>query len=271
MKKLNLALLCLACVAMLASCKNKVENPEPTVKIHEEEGFVKDGDQINVNEYFKFGFDVASNAETGKELKSLVVTYAGETETLDLTGLKEYFYTNEIKFTVAKDDILEESITATVTDVDDETATATINLTINLAQPLATTPIEWVKIGHSVQDLSAYGLLWKTTNYKDPFTHILPAEGCTLYACSGYGDDYAELTTDVELAAYFQKLMEMTVLPASINTEEYNKVDCNASANYNDLLITKDASGAYHAILIKRAQIASVSAGTQITITGEAK
>ena len=92
-----------------------------------------------------------------------------------------------------------------------------------------------------------------------------------LFACAGYGDDFATIETDLDLANYFTNLTEMTLLPESINTTEYNKVDCNpANKNYNDLLITKDAQGNLHAILIEHANVTYTTA-TQITITGQAK
>ena len=276
MKKLALALACLVSVAFFASCTEKVENPEPSIAILAEEGYVADNSVVDLNAEVNFGFVVASNAETNKGLTTLVVSIDGtEWANKDLTGMTEYTYTDKVTYTPERDEIIGTSvITAIVTDEAGETATATINLQINNpAQPLEATPIEWVKVGHNVADLSEYGLEWKTTNYKEPFTHIFPAEGCMLFACSGHGDIFETLTTDLELAAYFNVLNEMTVYPETINTTEYNKVDCNpANKDYNDLLITKDAEGNYHAILIQHATVGSSAGGsTQITITGQAK
>jgi hypothetical protein len=270
MKKLALALVCLVSVAFFASC---TPEGDPTIQVLNEEGYVQNGDVVNINTDFNFGFVMASSAETGKELASLILKIDDEDpDTITLTGT-EYTYRGTLRYEITRDEIVKEStITAIVTDAAGKTATATLNLSINNpAQELVATPIEWVKTGHNVQDLSAYGLLWKETNYKEPFTHIFPADGCMLFACSGYGDDFDNIKTDLDLAAYFNNLSEMAILPESINTAEYNKVDCNpANKDYNDLLITKDADGNFHAILIKHATVGYTTA-TVITITGEAK
>lgn len=270
MKKLALALVCFASLAFFASCSPE---GEPTIQVLNEEGYVKNGDVVDVNTEFNFGFVMASSIVTNSELTSLVIKVDDdEPETIALTG-KEYTYKGALVFELKRDDIIGTStITAIVTDAAGKTASTSITLSINNpAQELETSPIEWVKTGHNCQDLSEYGLFWKETNYKDPFTHIFPADGCMLFACSGYGDDYAEIKTDLDLATYFNKLTEMTVMPADISTSEYNKVDCNpANKDYNDLLITKDANGNLHAILIKHATVGYTNA-TVITITGEAK
>lgn len=283
MKKLALALVCFASVAFFASCNPEVTDPEPSISVITDEGFVSNGDVIDLGQVFVYGFQMASNTQTKKELKQLSITSSlfdleGNEEPISeeiiaLTGLTEYRFIDTLSYTLRDENIGSVRYIATVTDVDGKINTATLTLSLNEpSQPLTVNPIEWIKIGHNVQDLSEYGLVWKETNYKDPFTHIFPAEGCMLFACSGYGDDFADIVTDVDLAKYFNNLAEMTVIPSEINTAEYNKVDCNpANRDYNDLLITKDAEGNLHAILIQHAAVTSVSAGTQITITGQAK
>ena len=269
MKKLALALVCLVSIAFFASC---TPEGQPVISVLTEDGYVQDGAVIEFNDTVNFGFLMTSSIETSKELSKLVVKIDDEEwESVDLTG-SEYTYRSSVIFEPTRDSIYAATITATVTDVAGEEATVTINLSIKDApKPMAETAIEWTKVGHTVADLSAYGLVWKEENYKSPFTHILPAENCMLFACAGKGADFTTITTEVELAAYFQKLQEMEVLPAEINKDEYNKVDCNASATYNDLLITKDATGAFHAILIEKADVTTPAAGTQIVITGKAK
>jgi len=126
--------------------------------------------------------------------------------------------------------------------------------------------ITWVKTGHTVQDLSAYGLVWKETNYKSPFTHILPAEGSTLYLVENGDQDYANIRTDIDLSNYYSQLAE-TGRPI----DDYKNVDCNVSKDYHDLLIVKEANGKLHAINITHAAITTPAAGTRITITGNAK
>ena len=135
-----------------------------------------------------------------------------------------------------------------------------------LIRELVEEDITWVKTGHEVQDLSDYGLIWKPLNFKSPFTHIVPAEGCTLFLVENGDEDYANIVTDVDLASYYTNLTE-----TSRPIEDYNKIDCNNSANYHDLLIVMDANDELHAININRAEITTPSAGTRITITGKAK
>jgi hypothetical protein len=277
MKKLALALMCLVSVAFFASCNEIIENPEPSIQVYVEDGYVTDGqsfDYVGDTIFVDFGFVMASNTQTNKKLASLVVKVDDvEWANKDLTGQTSYTYKDEVAYIFTREEVIGTSIiTAVVTDEAGNTNTSAINITFNQgAQELVATPIEWVKLGHTVQDLSEYGLEWKTTNYKEPFTHIFPAEGCMLFACSGYGDDFETIKTDLDLAAYFNNLAEMSVYPETINTTEYNKIDCNpANKDYNDLLITKDNEGNFHAILIKNAKVTYTTA-TQITITGQAK
>ena len=238
MKKLALALVCLVSVAFFASCQKEAGNP--TINFVQGEGYISTDATVEANTDFMFGIQAKSN-ETTQELltKCFIQILMGEERVYDT--LIENINQNQYNFDGGLN--LPEgvyTITATVHNTADMTAECSMTITsIVSAQPLQVNDIEWVKTGHNVQDLSAYGLVWKTTNYKDPFTHILPAEGCMLFACSGDGDKFANINTDLDLAAEFSRLQEMTVLPSNINTTEYNKVDCNpANKDYNDLLIT---------------------------------
>jgi hypothetical protein len=278
MKKLALALVCFASVAFMASCVKTVEHPEPSIAVMTGEDYVYDGQTVDLNVNYKVGFHAASNSQTQKELASF--NLAASLYELDGTLIEsrdstyvisgtEYDHQEGLNFnfTNTRDLVGKVSITGTVTDVDGKRNAVTINLNIN--QPAITLeiePINWVKIGHNAQDLSAYGLFWKDTNYKSPFTHILPAEGSTLYLVENGDQDFANIVTDVDLNNYFSQLAE-TGRPI----DDYNKIDCNADANYHDLLIVKEANGKLHAINITYADITSLSAGTRITITGKAK
>ena len=281
MKKLALALVCFASVAFFASCQP--ENPEPTIAVMSGENYVtgtvenptiidlNDPDAINL----KYGFHVESNAQTKKELASLKLsfeeiysdgTYTFDT-TIDLTGMTSYDFSDFLFDQEERNIIAEATIKAVVTDVNNQTNTATIAMKLDqTAVELVEEDITWVKTGHEVQDLSDYGLIWKPLNFKSPFTHIVPAEGCTLFLVENGDEDYANIVTDVDLASYYTNLTEI-----SSPIEDYNKIDCNNSANYHDLLIVMDANDELHAININRAEITTPSAGTRITITGKAK
>ena len=275
MKKLALALVCFASVAFMASCVKTVEHPEPSIAIMTGENYVSDGQTIDLNTDYLFGFRVASNSETQKELSSFnlvkeLYNMDGELQQSDETTATirgtEFVYEDTLNIYV-RDLVGKVTITAKVTDVDGKINSQVINLNINQpAVDLTIEDINWVKTGHNVQDLSAYGLVWKETNYKSPFTHILPAEGSTLYLVENGDQDFANIVTDVDLNNYFIQLKE-TGRPI----DDYKNVDCNASANYHDLLIVKEANGNLHAINITRADITTPAAGTRITITGKAK
>ena len=272
MKKLALALVCLVSVAFFASCQK--EAGIPSINFTSGENYISSDATVEALEPFMFGIQAKSNETTLEPLtKCTLQVFTGEdAKAVDTTIVID----NQTQFNFdAQIALPEGAYTFVATVYNDKDMTNECRMTITSvvsAQPLQVNDIEWVKTGHNVQDLSAFGLEWKTTNYKDPFTHILPAEGCMLFACSGDGDKFANINTDLDLAAEFSRLQEMTVLPSNINTTEYNKVDCNpANKDYNDLLITKDAEGNFHAILIKHATVSNPAAGTQITITGQAK
>ena len=276
MKKLALALVCLVSVAFFASC-----DPEgqPSIAVLQEEGYVESGTTVNVNEEINFGFVCASSPMTLKDLSTLVVNVENfdvegtslnsmEYARKDLTGMTEYTYKDVITYNLSKDEIVGTSvITATVTDIDGQAATATITLNINQPElPLFVKPIEWIRKGATVlsaEEMETYGLQW-TGTYKAPFATIKPIDGATLYVCNG--DDFEGITTLAEKATYFTNLAETAEAVPS-----YRNIDANQSANYNDMLAVVNGENCY-VILVKHAKIETITGvGTQITITGEAK
>ena len=188
MKKLALALVCLVSVAFFASC-----DPEgqPSIAVLQEEGYVESGTTVNVNEEINFGFVCASSPMTLKDLSTLVVNVENfdvegtslnsmEYARKDLTGMTEYTYKDVITYNLSKDEIVGTSvITATVTDIDGQAATATITLNINQPElPLFVKPIEWIRKGANVlsaEEMATYGLQW-TGTYKAPFATIKPID-----------------------------------------------------------------------------------------------
>ena len=276
MKKLALALVCLVSVAFFASCDKVIDNPEPSIAVMTGENYVYDGQTLDLNTDYQIGFRVASNSQTMKELSTFQYTAKlydldnvlqdEQNSNVTISGT-EYVYEQVVNFTVNRELVGKAEFTGTVTDVDGKTNSVT--LTVNLNQPavaLTEEAITWVKTGHNPQDLSAYGLVWKETNYKSPFTHILPAEGSTLYLVENGDQDYANIRTDIDLSNYYSQLAE-TGRPI----DDYKNVDCNVSKDYHDLLIVKEANGKLHAINITHAAITTPAAGTRITITGNAK
>ena len=168
MKKLVLALVCLVSVAFFASCKNEVG--DPTIQVYTEEGCVVDGANVDIDTPIPYGFKVASDAISGKELKSLVISVDGDQRvSVDLTGMTSYTFIDTITYGLDRDGILlgQSTISAILTDGNNRTATANITLNVyNPAQPLVTKDFEWIRHGGVVATgLDEFGLYW---NYNGP-------------------------------------------------------------------------------------------------------
>ncbi len=269
MKKLALALVCIASLAFFASCNKE---GQPTIQVYNgEDGYVLATDTVNVNTEVNFGFVVASSATTNKELVSLVVK-VDDTEwaNKDLTGMTEYTYTDKVKYDYDRDEIVGTSvITATVTDAAGQVATATITLTLNNPdQPLISKTVEWIRkganlVGITEAEMREIGLQW-TGSYKDIMATIKPLDGAQLYVCSG--DDYNGIATMSDKNAYFTNLAE-----TGTAVESYRNITTNNSSDYNDMLAVVYGQK-LTLVRINHAQIDNLgSVGTQITITGEMK
>ena len=174
MKKLALALVCLVSVAFFASCKQEISDPKPTISVKVDEGFVKDGDVVQMYTQNQFGFIMTSNPQTMKKLSSLKV-YVDDAEwaNVDLTGETSYVYTDSVYYQLEREEIIGESvIKAVVTDEAGETNGATITLKIQEPViPLLGKSIEWVRkganlMGNTEEEMASYGLQW-TGSYKD--------------------------------------------------------------------------------------------------------
>ena len=260
MKKLALALVCLVSVAFFASC---TPEGDPTIQVLNEEGYVQSGDVVDVNTDFNFGFVMASNAQTGKELTSLILKIDEETpDTLTLTG-NEYTYKGTLHYEFTRDEIIGHStITAIVTDAAGKTASTSITLSINNpALPLEAVDFEWYRLGNTQTGLEEYGLYWEK-NIKDTHAQIKPLDGVTLYSFSA--DKWEAVTTDVEKAALFAD--------GAISMTVYNNVSTSADGTYNDVIGTKMADGTLHLINVTKCVIGAFQTqGYPITISGQAK
>lgn len=273
MKKLALALVCLVSVAFFASCDPEdIQNPEPTIAILAEEGYIANGDVLEMYEEYDYGFIATSNPLTLKNLTRLVVVCGDETLADTTISGTEFTFRGSIYFSDADERELVGSaeIIATVYDEAGKTNSASIKVDINKEESLVVTPVEWTKWGHTVEDLSAYGLEMQANNWKSPFVHIYPAENCTLYVIENDSEDWFEaIETASNLAGVFQMLYEDPEVTACT---DYKNIDCNASARYDDVLVTKDAEGNYHAIHITGTSVAvEAPNGTKITISAVVK
>jgi hypothetical protein len=241
MKKLALALVCFASVAFFASCTKPVDNPEPSIQIYTEEGYVQNGDIVDLEDDavdVYFGFVVASNTETNKKLTSLAVTVDdAEWETVEFDGETSYTYKDVIAYTFTRDEIVgASSIKAVVTDEAGKTNTATIEIQFNQPDvPILSMPIEWKREGSNVveaddEEMKFFGLQW-TGSYKEVFATIQTLnDDVIMYVCNG--DDFDGIETMSDKNAYFTNLAEM----GAETTTKYRNITTNNSDDYNDML-----------------------------------
>jgi len=266
MKKLALALVCLVSVAFFASCNQP--KGQPTIAVLQEEGFVKDGDIVNLGEEVNFGFVMATSPQSNSLLKSLIIKIDDEApDTIDIQGT-EYTYKGVITYNLSKDEIVGNStIIATVYDAVGEFATTSIKLSINQpAQPLIARTFTWYRLGNTITGLDEYGLNWRGNYPRDTYAKLEPKDGVKLYIFNS--EDWTNTTTDLEKATLFNKAIE-TMTPA----ENYFKVNVTqANMTYDDVIGTVLADGTCHLIHVTTSKATSLGAqGTEITITGEAK
>lgn len=290
MKKLALALVCMFSVAFFASCTKTIEHPEPSIAIKTGEYFITGSvDQPTVIDYYdesainyKYGFHVEANTETKKELKNMVitmdVTFYGEDgqendvydTIVDLTGktsydFEDFLFVQEREIYTA----MEGTIKAVVTDVDNQTNTATVAFKCEYEytpEPLIGRTIEWIRRGNNVlnaDEMAEYGLMWDIT-FKAPFATIKPLNNdVVMYLCNG--DDFDDIVNVDEKYTYFSNLAENAT-----PVESYRKIDANEDADYNDMLAIVYGEK-YSLIRINHADVETGTFGTQITITGDAK
>ena len=287
MKKLALALVCMFSVAFFASCTKTIEHPEPSIAVMTGEYFVTgtvdnptiiDFDDENAENY-KYGFHVEYNAETKKDLSSLIVTWEWIDEdggidsycdTIDLTGQKSYDYSDYV-FEQDRDTltIIDMTVKAVVIDVDNQRNTATLAYKVQMEEDaLIGRTIEWVRKadqlqGNTEQEMAAMGLKW-TRSHKEVFATIEPLnDDVVMYLCDG--DDFDDIVYWSDKYAYFNDLAE-TAEPV----ENYRNITTNNDSSYNDMLAVVYGDNLF-LVHITYADIETGSYGTQITITGEAK
>ena len=278
MKKLALALVCFASVAFFASCQQEVTNPEPTISVISDEGFVKNNDVMDLDQVIVYGFQMASNTQTKKELKQLSIAASvfdleGNEEALpeeiiSLAGMTEYRYVDSIEFSL-RDIVGTIRYIATVTDVDGKINTATLTFSLNQpALPLEVTDFTWFRQGsNAATGLAEFGLEW-TGNGKEVYAIIKPVTGATLFMLTP--ENWDEITTDVEKAAFFSEGNLIAQIP------DFRGVSAWSDKDY-DYVIATLYNGEYHVIHITHGDVENITNSqgqtirTDITITGQAK
>lgn len=266
MKKLALALLCLVSVAFFASCDPKVENPEPAITVATNDGYLADGDVVEVGENYVFGFNVASNAETAEELTSLVITVDDAPfETVELSG-DAYNYSGEISWSVDRQIIGQSVIKAVVTDADNKTNTATITVDVNFEEPLVETPFEWFRQGNTQTGLAEFGLKWEANLKEETHAQIKPLDGVKMYILTT--NDWTNTNNVKEKNILFNQLVEGGTPVASV----YNNVSTSVGGTYDDVIGTVMPNGELHLINVTKCVIGEFApTGYPITISGNAK
>ena len=263
MKKLALALVCLVSVAFFASCDPEViENPEPSIAILAEEGYLTDGLVIDMNTEYPYGFVTASNPLTMKNLTRLVVVCGGETLCDTAISGTEFTYRGSIYFTNQDSrDLFDAEIIATVYDEAGKTNSASIKVQVDEESELEATPFIWKREGSNPgEGLAELGLKW-TKNAKDEvFAVIEPVEGATLYSVPS--EKWDEITTESELDALFSEGGIAQPI------KDYRGVSAWASHEYDDVIATY-YEGFYYLIHITKGTVSTK--GTNITIEGEWK
>ena len=283
MKKLALALMCLVSVAFFASCDPTEKNP--SISVNSGEGYLTNGQTIEMETDYSFGFTATSNLYTNKELYRLVVTAEyfdtegastgkDELDRIELTGTA-YSYTGTLHLTSSAKDLLGSAlITAVVTDAAGETASAEIKVNVNdggvtpPSQQLLGQAFDWYRTGltlNSAEDMKKVGLDWPGNYPRVDYVRITPLTGCTMFIIND-GDKYNEITTVGEKDAFFANLKE-TATPDT----QYNEISAWQGKDYNTMLAVIDASGEYHLVHFVKATTQMVSAGALIHLTGELK
>ena len=265
MKKLAMALMCLVSLAFFASC-----NPEgaPTIQVLSEDGYVQNGDIVNLGEEVNFGFVMSSAIETGSPLASLVIKIDdNDPDTIALTG-SNYTYRGTLVYGLEKEEIVGYStLIATVYDAVGQYATTSLTFSLNQpAQDLVVRDFEWYRLGNTITGLDEFGLEWKGNYPKDNYAKIVPQEGVKLFVFTS--EDWANVKTDVEKAAFFN-----TAIETMHSVEEYWEVNVTQmDMEYDHVIGTVLADGTCHLIHVTSSHSASQPPqGTATTIYGEAK
>lgn len=269
MKKLFMALVCLVSVAFFASCDPDpvITNPEPAISVLETEGYIQNGDVIDLEYEFLYGFRCASNAETQEELARLVIICTSEDMEEDvllcdsvISGT-EFVYEGSLYFE-SKEIIGTAEIVATVTDAAGKFNKASIKFSINYDDTLVPYAFEWKREGSNPgEGLAEVGLKWtKNLPGKEDFAVIEPVDGAVLYSVPA--EKWDEITTETELDALFSDG------GAAEAIKDYRGVSAWSSHTYNDVIATY-YDGFYYLIHITKATV--TNKGTNIVIEGEWK
>lgn len=225
MKKLSFLLIAfLAGIILLSSCNKDEETlGPPTINFIGGEGYIDGDATIPVNSFFKMGIAASANAESGKELSTLRLTRAvNGTTFIDTTyTINESMFNADFTFNAQAAGITE-TITFTLTDKADKTASISANITSEAAGVAVTKNTDVLMGSHNDDNGSFYSTVNKlvyniadaSANQADiDFLFYLGAtngstiaspadeDANTVYAITDWTTKNATLFTDTELTA----------------------------------------------------------------------
>ena len=269
MKKLALALVCLMGVAFFASCDpDVIDNPEPSIVTLTEEGYLTEGQVIDMGVEYLYGFRAASNPMTLKNLAKFVVTCDGTVLCDSVISGTEFEFVGSIYFTNQENDreiVGEYEIIATVTDEAGKTNSASIKISLNEEEALVPVDFTWNR--HGGQDatggLEDLGLEWNY-NAKEIYAVITPKTGATMYRFDLDGRNVWNNTVTVaDKAALFA---DETLEPIT----ELREVSCTAPEKEYDIVIGTVYNENTYLIHITKSTVFTFK-GTDVTIEGQVK
>lgn len=250
----------------------------PTIEIMQGEDFIQEGDILDLDVDYQYGFRMVSNSQTMMELATLKLEFKlFDMEDIELFSIDttlfisgtEYVYQDVIQFSM-RELVGKVSFTGTVTDVGGNSASTTFDVFINQlnqpAYPLEVMAFEWYRLGATATGLEEFGLYWHSNIMRDIYAKLVPLDGVKLFIFNS--EKWDEVTTDVEKAALFLEAIE-----TQQTADEYTNVNVSmASMSYDDVIGTVMPDGTCHLIHVTRSYSEYVGPqGISITITGEAK
>lgn len=233
----------------------------PSIFAINDPGYLYDGQVIDVNVEYPFGFRMTSDTEELKRLDIFIDEYPFF-DTLISGNLFEFrshlFFTTE----KMREIIGEAEIVATVTDAAGRMNQARIKVSINEDDLLYTTDFTWIRSGAlpATGGLEDLGLKWEQ-NAKDIFAVIKPLEGATLIRFPS-SIIWETVTSEASKAAAFSEYY----YPIT----SFCEVSCTQPLVDYDIVIGTIFYGKYHLIHITRSST-YFNNGLEVVIEGEYK
>ncbi len=268
MKKFKFILLFVAALSMgLTSCsKDDDETPvdvTPNLDFKGGSDYISTDAVVTAGEAFKIGITASSNANSGKKLKSVVLTITSNNVIIggDTAEFSESSYNRDYEITMS--DPGESVLKFVVTDKDGQTKTISLTITAESADtPLgaaADTYFERVG-GADGTGLEAFGLKWDS-NVERAFYAVLSKDAATKLVTLTAAE-WTSITTVEALTA---------AVDAAEGIEDFRGISVTADGDYDDVLgvIYNDE---YHMIHLTSATV-TVDAvnGTTAKIYGQSK